>query len=130
MLNHIGTQPIKTERLTLRRFTLNDVKDAYIRWTSCKDSEFWEPPHKNIKETEQAINEYVKNYDNADWYMWAVVLNNDLIGLVCGNEINEDLSPAKNCQAKKRKILKSVKRKISATNKTFCNNKKPDLEAD
>ena len=39
-------------------------------------------------------------------------------------------SPAKNCQAKKRKILKSVKRKISATNKTFCNNKKPDFIAD
>lgn len=91
MLNHIGTQPIKTERLTLRRFTLNDVKDAYEKWTSCKDSEFWEPPHKSIKDTEQVINEYVQNYDNTDWYMWAVVFENELIGLVCGNEVNEDI---------------------------------------
>ena len=91
MLNHIGTQPITTNRLTLRRFTEGDSKDAFKKWTSSYDSKFWEPPHKNIEETEQVINEYVKNYDNADWYMWAVVFENELIGLVCGNEINEDI---------------------------------------
>jgi ribosomal-protein-alanine N-acetyltransferase len=37
------------------------------------------------------IDGYVKNYDNADWYMWALVYENELIGLVCGNEINEDI---------------------------------------
>lgn len=91
MLRHTGTQPITTERLTLRRFILDDIKVAYEKWTSCKDSEFWEPPHKCIEETEQVISEYVKNYNNTDWYMWAVILDNELIGLVCGNEINEDL---------------------------------------
>lgn len=91
MLNHIGTKPITTNRLTLRRFTVDDSKDAFKKWTSSYDSKFWEPPHKYIEETEQTINEYVKNYDNADWYMWAVVFENELIGLVCGNEINEDI---------------------------------------
>jgi len=91
MLNHIGTQPITTNRLTLRRFTGDDSKDAFEKWTSSYDSKFWEPPQKNLEETEHTINEYVKKYDNADWYMWAVVFENELIGLVCGNEINEDI---------------------------------------
>ena len=91
MLNHTGTQPIQTERLTLRRFTLDDIQAAYDRWTSSQASEFWEPPHKSIAETEKVIREYVQNYANADWYMWAVVLDGELIGLVCGNEINEDI---------------------------------------
>ncbi|HEY5563109.1 MAG TPA: GNAT family N-acetyltransferase [Clostridiaceae bacterium] len=91
MLNHIGTQIITTKKLTLRRFTVDDSKDAFEKWTSSYDSRFWEPMHKIIEETEQMINEYVKNYDNADWYMWAVIYENELIGLVCGNEINEDI---------------------------------------
>ena len=91
MLNHIGTQSITTNRLVLRRFTIDDSKDAYEKWTSSYDSRFWEPPHKNIEETERLINGYVKNYENLDWYMWAVVFGNELIGLACGNEINESI---------------------------------------
>ena len=91
MLNHIGTQPITTERLTLRRFTLDDIRDAFEKWTSCKESKHWEPPHTRIEETEKVISGYVQNYENADWYMWAVVYEDELIGLVCGNEINEEL---------------------------------------
>ncbi len=60
MLNHIGTQPITTGRLSLRKFTVDDSKDAFEKWTSSDDSKLWEPPHKNIQETEQVINEYVK----------------------------------------------------------------------
>lgn len=91
MLNHIGTQPITTNRLTLRRFTVDDSKDAYEKWTSSYESKFWAPPHKAIEETEQLINEYVKNYDNTAWYMWAGAFENEVIGLVCGNEINENI---------------------------------------
>jgi [ribosomal protein S5]-alanine N-acetyltransferase len=91
MINHIGTQPIKTNRLVLRRFTVDDSKYAFEKWTSSSDSKFWEPPHKNIEETEHVIKEYVKNYNDTNWYMWAVVYENELIGLVCGNEINEDI---------------------------------------
>jgi [ribosomal protein S5]-alanine N-acetyltransferase len=91
MFNHIGTQPISTDRLLLRRFTVGDYKDVFEKWTSSYDSRFWEPPHKNIDETKKLINEYVANYNHTDWYMWAVVFENELIGLVCGNEINEDI---------------------------------------
>ena len=92
MINHIGTQLIKTERLILRKFTLDDIPSAYEKWTSCVDSDFWEPTHKNIEETKKVITEYVQNYSKPDWYMWAVEYNNELIGLVCGNEINEEFT--------------------------------------
>ncbi len=91
MLNHIGTQPIATNRLILRRFTLDDSIYAFEKWTSTYDSKFWGPPHKSIEETQQQIYEYVNNYSNADWYMWAIIYKNEIIGLVCGNEINEDI---------------------------------------
>ena len=75
MIEHIGTQLIHIERLILRRFTLDDIQDAYEKWTSCKESEFLEPIHAQIEETAQVISEYVQNYKNKDWYMWAIVFN-------------------------------------------------------
>jgi ribosomal-protein-alanine N-acetyltransferase len=91
MINHIGTQTIKTERLTLRRFANGDGKDAFEKWTGSLDSKYWQPPHKNIKETEKIIAEYVEKYTNVDWYMWAILYENRLVGLICGNEINENI---------------------------------------
>lgn len=91
MINHIGTKPIKTERLFLRKFTLNDIPEAFEKWTSKKDCDFWGPPHKNINETKLEISKYVKNYFKKDWYMWAVIMDNKLIGLVCGNLIDENI---------------------------------------
>ena len=89
MLHHKGTQPITTQRLVLRRFTVEDAQEAYAKWTSDDETQFWEPPHTCMAETERMIQEYVRQYDQMDWYMWAVMLENELIGLVCGNEINE-----------------------------------------
>jgi ribosomal-protein-alanine N-acetyltransferase len=90
LIKHIGTQLIKTERLILRRFTLADINDVYNKWASSQDSDFWQVPHKNIEETVQEVNKYVENYNKLDWYMWAVGFNNELIGLVCGNELNDE----------------------------------------
>ena len=36
MLNHIGTQVLTTERLTLRPFTAEDAEDMYRNWASCR----------------------------------------------------------------------------------------------
>jgi len=91
MLKHKGTLPITTNRLILRRFTMDDCREAYEKWTSSYDSRFWQPPHKSIGETRRMISEYVASYSKPDWYMWAVVFDNELVGLVCGNEINEDI---------------------------------------
>ena len=43
-------------------------------------SKFWEPP--KALETD-VINGYVEKYGRADWYMWAIVYEDELVGLVC-----------------------------------------------
>ena len=90
MIKHIGTQLIKTKRLILRRFTVKDINDVYTKWSSSQDSDFWQKPHKSIEETKHEINEYIKNYSKNNWYMWAIDFRNELIGLVCGNELNDE----------------------------------------
>jgi ribosomal-protein-alanine N-acetyltransferase len=93
MLNHKGTLTIKTDRLTLRRFTLDDSKDVFRKWTSSyENSRFvMKCPHDNIEKTEQMLLEYVKNYNAPDFYMWGIVFEDELIGYICGNELNEDI---------------------------------------
>jgi ribosomal-protein-alanine N-acetyltransferase len=93
MINHKGTQTIKTDRLTLRRFTLDDSKDVFEKWTSShENSKFiMKCPHDNIEKTEQMLLEYVRNYNNADFYMWGIVFEDELIGYICGNELNEEI---------------------------------------
>ena len=83
MLNHIGTQTITTNRLILRRFSVDDIADAFYKWTSSCASRFWEPPHENIQDTVKMMCKYVKKYDNADRYMRAVDFEIELVGLVC-----------------------------------------------
>jgi RimJ/RimL family protein N-acetyltransferase len=58
MINHKGTQKIKTERLILRRFKITDAKFMFNNWAS--DPEVtkylsW-PSHKELSTTKKIIN--------------------------------------------------------------------------
>lgn len=92
-LNHVGTQTLITNRLILRRFTFYDTEAVYNNWTS--DSEVskymrWQH-HKNIKETESKINDWVNRYKNNNFYQWAITFKDSdepigAIGLFVVNE--------------------------------------------
>ena len=76
-MRHTGTQTIATERLTLRRFTIEDAENMYYNWAS--DPEVtkyltWEP-HRTVEESEQIISEWEKSYGKEDFYQWAIELN-------------------------------------------------------
>ena len=61
MMLHKGTKTIETNRLILRKFTVNDVEAVYKNWTSDdKVTEFlrW-PTHTDIATTETVINEWI-----------------------------------------------------------------------
>ncbi len=72
---------------------MDDCLDVYEKWAnSAENSRFvMECPHVNIDRTKQVISEYDKKYANSDFYMWAIVYGGNLIGYICGNEINEDI---------------------------------------
>ena len=57
MLNHQGTQKIKTKRLSLRKFKITDAEDMFNNWAN--DSEVtkylsW-PYHKDLSATKNII---------------------------------------------------------------------------
>ncbi|HYE83072.1 MAG TPA: GNAT family N-acetyltransferase [Clostridia bacterium] len=76
MLKHKGTVPLESERLELRRFTLNDAEAMFKNWTS--DEEVarymrWNA-HKSIDETKNVLIKRIEKYNNLGTYHWAIVL--------------------------------------------------------
>jgi ribosomal-protein-alanine N-acetyltransferase len=92
-LNHTGTITLETEKLILRRFTIDDTEAVYNNWTS--DSEVskymrWEP-HKNINETRLKINDWLERYHKNNFYQWVITIKDSgepigAIGLFVVNE--------------------------------------------
>jgi len=79
-MNHIGTQRIATERLILRRFSMDDVSDAYNNWLSDPDVALymqWDA-HTDIAQTKDYFARfYIANYERRDFYRWAITLKSD-----------------------------------------------------
>ncbi|MDR3051481.1 MAG: GNAT family N-acetyltransferase [Oscillospiraceae bacterium] len=78
-MRHIGTRPIETERLTLRRATVDDAQDAYDRWTSDpRVSRFmrW-TPHKDVAETRELLQKWAAEYEQPDRYHWFIARKED-----------------------------------------------------
>ncbi|MDE7390779.1 MAG: GNAT family N-acetyltransferase [Lachnospiraceae bacterium] len=76
---HKGTQTIETERLLLRRFSLNDAKPMFDNWASDDEvTKFltWES-HSDISVTEAIISQWVSDYENKEFYSWAISLKDN-----------------------------------------------------
>lgn len=75
IMKHIGTQTIKTPRLTLRRFTMDDVQAVYSNWANDPAvTEFlcWQA-HINTDITRNVLASWVESYAKNDYYQWAIV---------------------------------------------------------
>jgi len=84
-MNKLGTIVIKTERLILRRFVIEDAPDMYENWA--KDplvTEFltW-PPHPNVETTETLLKSWIPEYEKGEYFNWAMELKES--GRVIGN---------------------------------------------
>jgi ribosomal-protein-alanine N-acetyltransferase len=74
-MTHKGTVTLETERLILRRFTLDDAEAMFRNW--CNDPDvtkwlMWEP-HASVDVTHEILDRWVAAYENADNYQWAIV---------------------------------------------------------
>ncbi len=74
-MRHNGTQKIQTERLILRRFEADDLTDMFTYWASdpAIQLEYGEPVYNSIEETKKLLKQYLKNYENMDYYRWAII---------------------------------------------------------
>ena len=92
MLTHKGTQTIKTERLTLRRFTPDDAQAMFDNWASDERVTrylTW-PPHKSPELTRQLLEGWCAAYENPDTYKWAMEYEGELIGNISVVRISEN----------------------------------------
>lgn len=92
-MNKVGTSTIETERLILRRFSLDDVNSLYKNWANDPDVvKFMRmSPHRNIDDTREFVESIITKYDSLDTYRWAIVLKeiNEPIGFIGLTTINE-----------------------------------------
>ena len=76
-MDHKGTVRLETERLILRKITIEDAEAAFQNWMSDeKVTEFlrW-PTHNDISVSERVIKQWIKEYQkNKAFYQWTIVL--------------------------------------------------------
>ncbi len=95
-MNHLGTVDIKTERLNLRRFRMEDAPVMYKNWAS--DSEvtkylIWET-HSGVDVTEQVVADWLSKYDRKDYYQWAIEYEGEVIGSISVVSLDEKVQKA------------------------------------
>lgn len=75
-MTHKGTVTLQTERLILRRFTIDDAEAMYNNWANDPEvTKFlmWQP-HTDVSVSKAVTNEWVENYKDDNYYQWAIVL--------------------------------------------------------
>ena len=88
-----GTQTIETDRLILRRFTIDDAEDMYNNWASDPEvTKFltW-PTHSSVDVSRYVLNDWVPHYEEGDFFNWAMELkeNGQVIGNISVVEVKE-----------------------------------------
>ena len=81
-----NTKTLETERLILRKFTIEDAEGVFKNWaTDPNVNKFlsW-PLHKNVDETKEVISKWISEYENGS-YNWIVELKatHEVIGSIC-----------------------------------------------
>ncbi len=74
-MNHLGTKTIETQRLILRRFTLDDAQAMYNNWASdpvVTKYLTW-PTHGNVEISRMVLSDWVSHYGEESYYQWAIV---------------------------------------------------------
>ena len=84
MLTHKGTQTLHTERLTLRRYTVEDAQQMYDNWA--KDPRVtrfltW-PPHESPQATAELLSQWTAAYIAPSNYNWVMEYEGQCIGTI------------------------------------------------
>ena len=82
MITHKGTQPIQTERLLLRRFTVDDAQAMFEHWANDERVTRYLTwiPHESPEATRQLLKLWCAAYDRPDTYNWVMEYEKTPIG--------------------------------------------------
>ena len=98
-MEHKGTRVLETQRLVLRPFVMKDAQAMFDNWAS--DSEVtkyltW-PTHPSVLTTRLVLKDWVKRYEKADFYQWAIILKDhgdEPIGSISVVEVQDPVGMA------------------------------------
>lgn len=97
-MKNIGTQPIETDRLLLRKITMNDAADMYNNWASDEDvaKHLTWAAHKSIDDSKEIISIWKKELEKKDCYRWCIELkeSQEVIGTIDVVSLNKNLETA------------------------------------
>lgn len=91
MITHKGTQTIHTERLILRKFTIDDAQVMFENWASDeKVTRYltWSP-HESPEATKQLLELWCAAYENPNTYNWVMEYNGTPIGSISVVRLSE-----------------------------------------
>jgi RimJ/RimL family protein N-acetyltransferase len=92
-MNHKGTVTLETERLILRKFTIEDAEAMFRNFYSDPEAvrySRWQP-HQSVETTQELISQYTAEYENTDCYNWVIVLRDadEPIGRISVSHLDE-----------------------------------------
>lgn len=95
-MKHLGTKRIETERLILRRFTVEDAESMYRNWASDPEVTrflMW-PTHQSVEDSKKVLSDWVASYENEDKYEWCIAKkeNDEPIGSIGAFNYNEKVN--------------------------------------
>ena len=91
MITHKGTQTIHTERLILRKFTVEDAQAMFENWANDERvTRFltW-CPHESPEATKQLLELWCAAYENPNTYNWVIEHEGTPIGNICVVRLSE-----------------------------------------
>lgn len=78
-MKHLGTRTLRTDRLILRPFTVEDAPAMYAAWAGDPEvTRFltW-PTHESEAVSRAVLTQWSACYERDDWYLWAIALAED-----------------------------------------------------
>ena len=93
-MKNSGTVRMETKRLVLRPYVIEDADAMFRNWAN--DPQVtkylsWEP-HKDVEETKQILEGWIKSYESKDFYNWAIARKEDegnVIGSISVPQLNQ-----------------------------------------
>ncbi len=81
-LHHLGTKPLKTPRLLLRPYTINDAQAIFDNWASDPEvtkTLLWDT-HPDVSYTRHLLAAWVRAYQTGRNYHWGIERDGEIIG--------------------------------------------------
>ena len=91
MMTHLGTETLRTQRLILRPFTVDDAQAMYENWASDERVTRYLTwcPHESPAATRQLLELWHAAYEKPDYYNWAIQYEGTPIGSIGVVDLNE-----------------------------------------